>query len=190
MTIIDSITYGFQSTDGNGYRGELFAKLSGNGNTIDLVGSVRSGSMPANSNEGHNGATIDQIASYASASLASRPNVVLVHAGTNDMNLPLDPAGAPSRLGNLIDKILVTCPDALVLVSQIVTSGSAATRANILAYNEAIPGVVAARAAKGSKVMVVDMFTRLLAPDNYADDLHPNDGGYKIMGDTVRPPQT
>ncbi|KAG4442317.1 hypothetical protein IFR05_002168 [Cadophora sp. M221] len=180
----DSITYGFQSTDGNGYRGELFAKLSGNGNTIDLVGSVRSGSMPANSNEGHNGATIDQIASYASASLASRPNVVLVHAGTNDMNLPLDPAGAPSRLGNLIDKILVTCPDALVLVSQIVTSGSAATRANILAYNEAIPGVVAARAAKGSKVMVVDMFTRLLAPDNYADDLHPNDGGYKIMGDT------
>jgi hypothetical protein len=27
------------------------------------------------------------------------------------------------------------------------------------------------------------MFTRLVYPDDYADDLHPNDAGYIIMGD-------
>lgn len=139
--------------------------------------------MSDNDNEGHEGATIDQIAAFASASLSERPNVVLIHAGTSDMSLPLNPAGAPTRLGSLIDKVLATCPDALVLVSQIIPSGNSATRDNIVAYNAAIPGIVAARTATGSKVMVVDMFSRLLTPDHYADDLHPNNSGYTIMGD-------
>jgi lysophospholipase L1-like esterase len=184
LTAPDSITYGYQSTDGNGYRKQLFNHLSGDGNTVNLIGSVQSGTMADNKNEGHSGATIDQISSFASASLPERPNVVLLHAGTIDMNLPSDPAGAPTRLGSLIDKILATCPDALVLVAQIVPSGNAATQANIVTYNAAIPGVVAARTAQGSKVMVVGMYSRLLTPDDYVDDLHPNDGGYAIMGDT------
>lgn len=182
--MLDSITYGFQSTDGNGYRLKLYDDLSTNGNTVSLIGSVRSGNMADNYNEGHNGATIDEIASYARSSLSERPNVVLIHAGTNDMNLPLDPADAPTRLGSLIDTVLTTCPDALVLLAQIIPSGSAATQANIIAFNDAMPGVVVDRTAKGSKVMLVDMFTRLLSPDNYADDLHPNNGGYELMGDT------
>jgi hypothetical protein len=98
------------------------------------------------------------------------------------MNLPLDPADAPTRLGNLIDTVLATCPDALVIVAEIIQSGTAATEANIVQFNAAIPGVVAERVANGSKVLVVDMFTNLIYPDDYADDLHPNDAGYVIMG--------
>lgn len=138
--------------------------------------------MADNYNEGHNGATIDQIASFAGESLSQRPNVVLIHAGTNDMNLPLDPSGAPDRLGNLIDTVLATCPDALVLVAQIIPSGGATTEANIIQFNAAIPGVVNARAHKGYHVLTVDMFTRLTSPKDYADGLHPNDIGYTIMG--------
>jgi lysophospholipase L1-like esterase len=180
----DSITYGYQSTDGNGYRLELYNDLTGGyNNTVDLIGSVQAGTMADNYNEGHSGATIDEIASFASLSLFELPNVVLIHAGTNDMNLPLDPADAPTRLGNLIDTVLATVPDAVLLVAQIIPSGTQATEDNIVTFNAAIPGVVASRVAAGSKVLVVDMFTRLTYPDDFTDDLHPNDQGYQIMGD-------
>ncbi|RFU29502.1 hypothetical protein B7463_g6841, partial [Scytalidium lignicola] len=182
----DSITNGFQSTDRNGYRLELYNQLSGIGNvnnTVDLIGSLRSGTMADNNNEGHNGATIDQIASFATAVLPQQPNIVLLHAGTNDMNLPLDPTTAPDRLGNLIDQIIAACPDALVLVAQIISSGTSATQQNIIQYNAAIPKLVAIRQANGSHVMVVDMFSQLSYPSDYTDDLHPNDQGYSIMGD-------
>jgi lysophospholipase L1-like esterase len=144
--------------------------------------------MPDNNNEGFDRGKINAITSFVSASIRQRPNVVLVHAGTNDLNAPLeegqDIADAPSRLGTLIDTVLATCPDALVLVAQIIPSQNETTEASIVTFNAAIPGVVAARFAKGSKVMVVDMFTRLTIPDNYEDSLNPNDSGYDIMGDT------
>ena len=99
------------------------------------------------------------------------------------MNLPLDPADAPTRLANLIDELLATCPEALILVAQILPSGNAATQANILPYNDAIQDVVAIRQQTGNKIELVDMFTRLVFPDDFTDDLHPNDGGYAKMGD-------
>jgi len=160
--------------------------LSGDGNagnTVNLIGSLQSGTMADNNNEGHDGATIDQIASFTTAVLPQRPNVVLLHAGTNDMNLPLDPTTAPDHLGNLIDQIIAACPDALILVAQIISSGSATTQQNIIQYNAAIPELVAARQANGSHVMIVDMFSQLFYPSDYTDDLHPNDQGYSIMGD-------
>ena len=80
----DSITWGFASSDGNGYRQHLHSKLSSGGNAISFVGSQISGSMPNGHNEGHNGATISEIGGFfaAAGGLArSRPNVVLLMAG-------------------------------------------------------------------------------------------------------------
>lgn len=82
----DSITYGSGSTSGNGYRLELQNLLVGN--TVQYVGSQHSGSMANNSNEGHPGAVITQIAKFAKLGLNQLPNVVLLMAGTNDMNVP------------------------------------------------------------------------------------------------------
>lgn len=45
MPLGDSITFGFGSSDGNGYRAALYDSLVGAGATIDMVGSVQSGSM-------------------------------------------------------------------------------------------------------------------------------------------------
>lgn len=59
---------------------------------MDFVGSVQAGTMPDSDNEGHNGATIDQISLFATVSLPQRPNVVLLHAGTNDINGNIDTA--------------------------------------------------------------------------------------------------
>ena len=148
-----------------------------------MIGSVHAGTMPDNNNEGHDGAVITQIASYATLSLPLLPTVVLLMAGTNDMNNNISTATAPDRLGALIDQIFAACPNTTVLVAKLTHSGKNTTEALVVSFNAAIPGVVAQRANAGKHVAVVDMFDALSFPADFADYLHPNDGGYKKMAD-------
>lgn len=72
----------------------------------------------------------------------------------------------------------------MILVAQIINANAAQTQSLVQKYNEAIPGIVAKRAADHPKhhIAVVD-FRNALQPSEYADGLHPNDGGYRRMGD-------
>jgi lysophospholipase L1-like esterase len=150
------------------------------GNAVQYVGSQQSGNMIDNYNEGHPGAIITQIASYAKASLPDRPNVVLLMAGTNDVNIPSDPADAPVHLASLIDEIITTCPDAAILVAQLTPVAGAASEALAQTFNAAVPGIVASRVSAGHSVLVVDM-TNYVTVKDLADGLHPNDVGYNLM---------
>jgi lysophospholipase L1-like esterase len=102
----DSITYGYDSTDGNGYRQDLLNKLSSNPffSPITYIGSQTNGNMANPNNEGHPGAIITEIVNFTTnhQALPARPNVVLLMAGTNDMIRNVDVATAPQRLGALI----------------------------------------------------------------------------------------
>ena len=109
---------------------------------------------------------------------------MLLHAGTNDLNSdqPADPyASAPERLGNLIDQVLCTCPEATIIVAQIIESSNSGTSERIAAFNAEVPDVVNTRAARGSKVMAVDMSSIGVNGYELTDDLHPNDQGYVDM---------
>lgn len=177
---IDSITRGFQSTDGNGYRLNLLKWLAGD--KVNYVGSESLGNFRGDYFEGHNGHTIGGVSRQASKSLPLQPNVVLLHAGTNDMNRAIDSSGAPQRLGRLIDKILKGCPDGVVLVAQIIPSKKPLIQNRIKRFNAEIAGVVSQRAGAGKHVLLVDMFDSLTTLD-LADDIHPNNRGYKKMAD-------
>ncbi|KAL8966917.1 MAG: hypothetical protein Q9197_005718 [Variospora fuerteventurae] len=180
FTLGDSITNGFKSSDDNGYRIGLQRELAGS--NVLFVGSKTGGTMANGWNEGWNGYTITQIADKAKSTQKSLdPNIILVHAGTNDLNMspPIDPLNAPARLGALIDQLAQDSPDAVILVAQIINAANGQTNALIQSYDDAIPGVVAQRAVK-HKVAVVDMRSRLQASD-LSDGLHPNDGGYQKM---------
>ncbi|KAL8672053.1 MAG: hypothetical protein Q9168_003480 [Polycauliona sp. 1 TL-2023] len=183
----DSITYGYQTTDdgnqNNGYRLQLQKDLSGS--NVTFVGSVRSGSMTDNHNEGHNGATIKQIEGFANLSLNQRPNVILVHAGSNDLNddPPKDPyTNAPDRLSSLLSKIKSSCPDATILVAQIIQIKGSASNARVTAYNARIPGLVASQVAQGHRNIAAVDFSSITAND-LEDGLHPTNNGYTKMGD-------
>ncbi|KAK5139767.1 hypothetical protein LTR04_003348, partial [Oleoguttula sp. CCFEE 6159] len=119
-----SITFGYLSSDGNGYREHLFSQLVAENNDVDMVGSVQAGTMADNFNEGHPGWVITQIAGAAAASTGLEPNVVLLHAGTNDMNIPTDPTKAYERLGALIDQLNHGWPAATILVAQIIPAAN------------------------------------------------------------------
>jgi len=182
MPLGDSITYGYLSSDGNGYRLALENDLSGS--KLQYIGSVRSGNMADSYNEGQSGATINQIAVNARKSLFERPNVILIHAGTNDLNNnpPADPYdSAPARLGALIDEVVAACPDAAVLVAQIINAANPDSEARIQNFNAQIPGLVTERANAGQHVMVVDMSS--VTTSFLKDGLHPSDAGYSKMGD-------
>ncbi|KAL9635740.1 MAG: hypothetical protein Q9204_002513 [Flavoplaca sp. TL-2023a] len=183
----DSITYGYQPADdgnqNNGYRLQLLKDLSGS--NVKFVGSVRSGTMSDSRNEGHSGATIKQTEGFADLSLNQRPNVILIHIGTNDLNEhpPKDPyEAAPERLDSLLSKIIDACPDATILVARIIRIKDSTSDARVQAYNARIPALVAGHVAQGHQNIAAINFSSVQAND-LADGLHPTNDGYAKMGD-------
>jgi lysophospholipase L1-like esterase len=197
----DSITAGAGSTAWGGYRVELFRKARKAGQTITFVGAVRNGpqlvdgALFPRSHEGHSGYTIDDgggrsgISALVGPALdAVRPHIVTLMIGTNDVDLGLDLPNAPARLGALIDAIQRGAPDALVVLAQIVPTVSATKDADVVAYNAAMPALVAARAAAGKHIVLVDMHAAFEKNPRFAtefmnDGLHPSDAGYAAMAE-------
>jgi lysophospholipase L1-like esterase len=173
-----SITFGAPVEPFNGYRKELLDKLVGRGNAVDYVGSTVSGTFSNNQHEGHRGKIIDEIAQESSVGIWAAPNVVLLHAGTNDINRNIDVNNAPNRLSDLIGLVFEHSPNAAVIVAQIVPTKTASSTAKVKAYNSAIVGVVNAWVAKGKHIATVDMFSVVDSITDLADDLHPNLKGY------------
>lgn len=120
-------------------------------------------------------------------SLEQRPNVILLAAGTNDMNEnPAiskegnDPAGAADRLGKLIDKMIKECPDATILVAMIINTCDPKHSLRTKEYQQLIPRVVRKRKDDGKHVLAVDFTT--IETGNLQDCVHPTNEGYKLMG--------
>lgn len=163
----DSITWGYASSDGNGYRQHLHSKLGGGGNAVTFVGSQISGSMPNGNNEGHNGAVISEISGFfaAAGGLARRPNVVLLMAGTNDMNKPFEPSTAPGRLDALIARILESAggdvPVPLLVVAKIPPNSNPTANSRTVAYNTAVDDIVEEYQGQGRRVLIADMYSAL-----------------------------
>jgi lysophospholipase L1-like esterase len=177
----DSITNGFGSTNDAGYRGAFYNLATENAdNVVDMIGSVRSGDAKDADHEGHNGAKIADISSFAEPVLPQRPNVVLLHAGTNDMGSDANAVGAVNRLMSLVDMIITKCPDATLLVARITPSTNSGTQARINAFNDGVEDALKSRADDGKKVLVMYMDEALSTAD-LGDGLHPNDLGYIKM---------
>jgi lysophospholipase L1-like esterase len=99
MPLGDSITWGVGSATTSSYRQALWNMLAGQSRySVRFVGSQASGSLPGFSNEGHSGYAIDQIRSGIDGWLTgTRPDVVLLHIGINDLNRGIDTAHALER---------------------------------------------------------------------------------------------
>ncbi|MCX4993619.1 FG-GAP-like repeat-containing protein [Streptomyces sp. NBC_00568] len=183
MPLGDSITAGVASSTGNGYRGPLRSALQNAGvSSLDFVGSVNSGEMVDKDHEGHSGKVIQEIEDFADCTVpASRPNVVTLHAGTNDMDQDLELEGAPQRLGALIDRVLTNAPETTVLVATLIPAQKAGLQPRIDAFNAALPALVGSRQAQGKRVALVDMSS--VTTSDLAQPAHPNDTGYAKMGE-------
>jgi lysophospholipase L1-like esterase len=196
MPLGDSITYGYSSSDLGGYREPMFTSAVNAGHSITFVGSQTSGptmvdGMPfPQENEGHSGYTIDDgggrtgIQGLVQNALQTyHPHIVTLMIGTNDVDIQLDLANAPTRLGKLLDTILAADPNLLLVVAQITPTQDDTENMLVQAYNAAIPALVSARANSGKHIVIVDMYGAIVANAAYktallANSLHPTDAGF------------
>ena len=180
----DSITRGVKSSDDGGYRSQLFKLIASAKQKVTFTGSLTNGPTQVSGqpfprmHEGHSGWTISQLSPLIpSPALEGKPNIILLHIGTNDIG-SRDPVGMATRLEALLDKIAQNSPDALIVVAQITTAFTDNDIRN--AYNAKIPGIVQSHAAKGQHIIGVDM-NKIPMADLSSDGVHPNDQGYAYM---------
>jgi len=180
----DSITWGTQSSTGNGYRGPLRSALVNDGFSADFVGERTSGTMYDNYNDGFPGYTIEAVDAFVGSPVGKfLPNVITLMLGTNNMVFNVDPTNAPTNLSKLIDDIYKSDPGVTVLVATLVPSLDPKVQALIPAYNQALPGVVQNQVNQGRHVALVDMSMVNTGDINTGDLTHPTDGGYQKIAD-------
>jgi lysophospholipase L1-like esterase len=203
----DSITEGVKSSDGAGYRSQLFKSIVAAQQKVTFTGSLTNGPTQVSGqtfprmHEGHAGWTIDpgysEFSGYGgisslvpSPALNGGPHVVLLHIGANDLFPTKDGAGMATRLDALVEKIAQAAPSALIVLAQITPVGStnnghtqaevAAANAAQMTYNSKIPAIVQSHVAKGQHVVGVDM-SKMPLTDLTTASVHPNDQGYAYM---------
>jgi hypothetical protein len=143
--------------------------------SVNYVGTQHSGLMYNNDNEGHPGLTISQLQGAMRGGLQMRPNIILLHIGTNDLARPESIeekwSDAPKRLAEFLDDVLAVCPDAVVLVAKIIQAENTQTRANIKTFNDELHTAVEEKVKQGFKLAVVDH--SVIGPNELVDGLHP-----------------
>jgi len=194
MPVGDSITEGCCTAPMGGYRIELFHQALTNKKNITFVGTLSNGPTTVDNqpfpqhHEGHGGWKISQIAGVIDNAISSsKPHIVLLKIGTNDINGNDDIANAPNRLASLIDQITKDAPSALLVVSAIIPTTTDATNQRVQAYNTAIKAKADAAATAGKHVVFVDNYQAFAQNASFktalmADNLHPNSAGYVVLG--------
>lgn len=139
MPLGDSITKGNGAKDGTGYRNKLRSQLLSYGTdsdvSVDMIGSLADGKMTDNNHEGHSGKYVQDIKGYLDLSIDAKPNVVLVHAGTNNMDKNVDLDIADTLIENIIDKLFEGSPDAVILVAPVIWANNPPMQANTDKFN-------------------------------------------------------
>ncbi|KAK3216783.1 hypothetical protein GRF29_1g930039 [Pseudopithomyces chartarum] len=181
-----SITWGQKSSDGNGYRGHLRDMLQKRSTVVDMVGTMKSGNMPDNDNEGHPGVRLDQVAVWAKQDIKFLPSLILINVGTNDVlfespQFPLSEIG--ERMDNLVTYLFNSIPDVTIVVSKLLPSSNKDADDRIRnIVNPQYEDVVINHQKDKQRIVLADLYSALTVED-LVDGIHPTDEGYKKLAD-------
>ncbi|HEV7608027.1 MAG TPA: GDSL-type esterase/lipase family protein [Steroidobacteraceae bacterium] len=184
------------------WRAYLWTRLQSAGfNNIDFVGTSpdRSGCGFTfdMEHEGHSGFSITSIAdqNLLPAWLsATSPNIVIVHLGTNDMwggGILLQTK--LTAYTKLIGQMRAQNANMKIIVAQIIpmdppTCGNC--NADVIAFNNALPGWAAGLTTSQSPITLVDQFTGFDVGADSFDRVHPVTSGFIKMSDRFFPAVT
>jgi lysophospholipase L1-like esterase len=199
MPLGDSITAGIYTGDTPannvrvGYRKPLYDGLRSIGATFDFVGTQVSGQdvLADPQHEGYPGFTPSQLSTQiTSANLLNqgRPDVILLHIGTNGNQLPEPPGNSisvqVSKVNEILNKIDQYNLNTRVILARIINRGSGSTaeeRQKTTDFNNALQAMAQNRISGGDKITMVDMEPALNYSTDMSDKLHPNAQGYSKM---------
>jgi hypothetical protein len=175
MPLGDSISNGGAA---GGYRRPLQGLLAKRGVAFDFVGSQAEGEGMDPDTEGHRGFRTDNLRrSIIATGLveAARPDIILLHIGTNDIQQGKTASAAASNLSAIIDDLLVRLPAVRVIVAKILPQTG--KEAHVSQFNAQVERLVQ---SKPRRVSVIDMSAALSVSD-LADGIHPNRAGNEKM---------
>jgi lysophospholipase L1-like esterase len=187
MPLGDSITQANQAH--NSYRRLLWQKLRQVGYNVNFVGSTRAhygGYAPASDfdrdHEGHWGWHVDEfLPRIAEWTEKAKPDIVLLHLGTNDLASGQAHGMVISEIVELVKRIRQVNPRVKILLAQLIPYGRAAQ--DVDAYNFKLKGVAKDLNTKESSVIVVDQFTDFSVERDTYDGLHPDESGEAKIAD-------
>ncbi|KAF4407537.1 hypothetical protein CRI70_02480 [Streptomyces sp. Ru87] len=169
------------------WRSVLWNQLQSEGHTgIDFVGTLGPqgcGQAHDGDNEGHGGALVTRVADENQLPgwlSATRPDVVLMHFGTNDVWSNIAPERILAAYTRLVEQMRASNSGMKVLVAQIIPmnpSSCAECARRVEDLNALVPQWAEGISTEQSPVTVVDQWTGFdTATDTY-DGVHPNDSG-------------
>ncbi|KAI0396844.1 SGNH hydrolase-type esterase domain-containing protein [Xylariaceae sp. FL0594] len=185
-----SVTRGDVSIGNLGFRSPLRDRLSALGNPINFVGSQRLGAFKDNDVEAYKGNRIDQIHEHATHIVPqTKPNVFVLHVGSNDCLQRLDTAHAGKRMRDLVNYLLRQSPRATIILSTLLTNTVPSKEPCILDINVQIRRLASELQREGRAVVLAEMHCEQGLPDRplpvdiSPDGTHPFDHGYRLMAD-------
>jgi lysophospholipase L1-like esterase len=178
----------------------LWNRLQSTGFTaVDFVGTLppQGCGVPYDGdNEGHGGILATNMANQSQLPpwlAATRPDIVMMHLGTNDVWNNLAPATILAAFSTLVDQMRASNPNMKVLVAQILPmnpSNCPECGQRVVALNNAIPGWAAGKSTAASPITVVDQWTGFNTATDTGDGVHPNDAGNQKISDRWYPKLT
>jgi len=182
-----------------GFRGPLWHKLSPGSVTSpdwDFVGTHQNGPDDTDrDHEGYPGYTIENIIDNRDGWLALKPDVILLHLGTNNMGRGLQQADvALEKMEILLDAIFEGLPNVRLLLSTLIGSNIAYGGKQHLPFNEGIREFASKYAGNGRNVELVDMARESAIGEDgcaaaycctlsFPTGIHPSSKGYPLMAD-------
>lgn len=189
MPLGDSITAGHLEHHDT-YRLALWRHLRDAGCLFDVVGSqtgTEHGPLSDPSADPHHearsGWRADELgADVAGWARAQQPNVVLVHAGTNDAAIGRGADLVAGNLRRMVADLRSVDPEVTVLVAEIIPA-SWDSAGRIAGINAAVRALAAELDRAASPVVAVDMHTGFDVALHTTDGTHPNAAGEALMAD-------
>jgi lysophospholipase L1-like esterase len=179
------------------WRSILWNRLQTTGYTnVDFVGTLGPqgcGQPYDGDNEGHGGflatnvANQNQLPGWLSA---TRPDIVLMHFGTNDVWSNIAPATILTAFSTLVDQMRSSNPAMKIIVAQILPMAPSTCPEcgqRVVAFNAQIPSWAASKSTAQSPIVVVDQWTGFNTATDTYDGVHPSATGDQKMSDKWYP---
>jgi len=171
------------------WRAYLWQRLEQEGLTknIKFVGSQQSRTNCSNiqydtQHEGHAGFQITNIVNQGMAVswlAATKPDIVMVHLGTNDVNMGKSMPDIMSAFTKLIEQIRQSKPTMKIIVAKIIPLRN--NGGKVVELNKQIGAIVPPKTTPTSPITLVDCWTGFDAGPDTKDGVHPSDSGDKKM---------
>ncbi|KDN77220.1 GDSL-type esterase/lipase family protein [Streptomyces olindensis] len=169
------------------WRAVLWNRLVDSGyKNLDFVGTLPPqgcGQAHDGDNEGHGGELVTNVADQnllPGRLAATRPDIVVMHFGTNDVWSSIAPDRILAAYTKLVAQMRASNPDMRILVAQLIPmnpSSCAACAQRVVDFNARIPDWARATGTDRSPVTVVDQWTGFSTATDTYDGVHPNASG-------------